>query len=591
MVRLCLRLSVCLCLCVFGKLFCVSCNVCVAVCLSVCFFYPPLAALPTRILRASKAHRYHGCRATCKSSSDASAEKSKSVAPRAITLPPRSASCKQGEGRAGRRVLTTVPAPRERLVVDALLEELGHETGVPRKLAEPHALSGAEADVARVRGRDADVESAEGPLTSRGSQDVSRALARRGLKEAQHFRLGSRVRDHSGGQDDVAHFAVARSRRPGRTAQGVLVEAAARQLATRVALHGGQTTGPRRGGPSTHRRMSPAQREDRGLSSHIHSWDVVSSHRSAMRRASCQAVLGGEPLRQFGDAEVIDHGRARWPHPRGRRSCHEGSQARRAPLQRPRSQRPAPKAVRWVRGRDKHGGPRRCPTSAAAVVGAAAGLEGGWVAHEDSRRLGVIASTAHCPDCGGLVVERVEVLLEHGGAHEALAVVRKPNVERLRASSSWRGDTRGDASEQGPARHSTALAHASEATPPCSDPRWSLCFAQRSERSERPAGVHTGRCPSMAPRTPGRDAWNKALHGLVNAVVLQRRERIGEVHVHLHPHTHRLAERALGMDEDIRAVGNGHGALLTVEHGAPHTAQVPLKDPLAKNAPPDLADA
>ena len=30
-------------------------------------------------------------------------------------------------------------------------------------------------------------------------------------------------------------------------------------------------------------------REDRGLSSHIHSWDVVSSHRSAMRRTSCHA--------------------------------------------------------------------------------------------------------------------------------------------------------------------------------------------------------------------------------------------------------------------------------------------------------------
>ena len=139
-------------------------------------------------------------------------------------------------------MLTNVTAPRERLVLDALFEELGHETGVPRKLAEPHALGGVEAGVARVRGRDTDVESAKGPLTSRGSQDVSRAQARRGLKEAQHLNLGSWVRDHSGGQDDVAHFVVARSRRPELTAQGVLVEAAARQLATRVALHGGQTT-------------------------------------------------------------------------------------------------------------------------------------------------------------------------------------------------------------------------------------------------------------------------------------------------------------------------------------------------------------
>ena len=83
---------------------------------------------------------------------------------------------------------------------------------------------------------------AEGPFTSRGSQGVSRAQARRDLKEAQHLRLGSWVPDHSGGQDDVAHFIVACSRRPGRAAQGVLVEAAAVQLTTRVALHGGQTT-------------------------------------------------------------------------------------------------------------------------------------------------------------------------------------------------------------------------------------------------------------------------------------------------------------------------------------------------------------
>ena len=138
-------------------------------------------------------------------------------------------------------MLTTVTAPRGRLVLDALLEELVHETGVPRKLAEPQALGSVEAGVARVRGRDADVESAEGPFTSRGSQDVSRAQARRGLKEALHLRLGSWVRDHSGGQDDVAHFVVARCRRHGRGAQGVLVEAAAGQLATRVALHGGQT--------------------------------------------------------------------------------------------------------------------------------------------------------------------------------------------------------------------------------------------------------------------------------------------------------------------------------------------------------------
>ena len=163
------------------------------------------------------------------------------MAPRAITLPPRRASCKQGKGRAGSQVLTTVTATRKRLVLDALLEELGHETGVPRKLAEPHALGSVEAGVARDRGRDADVESAEGPFTSRGSQDVSRAQARRGLKEAQHFRLGSWVRDHSGGQDDVAHFVVARSRRPGRTAQG--------QLATRVALRGGQTTVRAEAGP------------------------------------------------------------------------------------------------------------------------------------------------------------------------------------------------------------------------------------------------------------------------------------------------------------------------------------------------------
>ena len=87
-----------------------------------------------------------------------------------MTLP------KQGEGRAGRRVLTTVTAPRERLVLDALLEKLGHET----KLAEPHAPNGVEAGVARVRGRGADVKSAKGPFTNRGSQDVNRAQARRG---------------------------------------------------------------------------------------------------------------------------------------------------------------------------------------------------------------------------------------------------------------------------------------------------------------------------------------------------------------------------------------------------------------------------
>ena len=169
-------------------------------------------------------------------------------------------------------MLTTLTAPRERLVLDALLEELGHETGVPRNLAEPHALGSVEAGVARVRGRDADVESAEGPFTSRGRKDVSWAQARRGLKEAQHLRLGS--------QDDVAHFVVARSRRP-----------AAR---------------------TSTKESCSRWREDRGLSSHIHSWDVVSSHRSAMRARvmpCLRAVLGREPLRQFGDAEVIDHGR------------------------------------------------------------------------------------------------------------------------------------------------------------------------------------------------------------------------------------------------------------------------------------------
>ena len=198
------------------------------------------------------------------------------------------------------------------MVLGALLEEPGHETGVPRNLAEPHALSGVEAGVARVRGRDADDESAEVPLSSRGSQDVSRTQARRGLKEAQHLRLGSWVRDHSGGQDDVAHFVVARSRRPGRTAQGVLVEAAAGQLATRVALRGEQ---------ATVRAEADRRRVDDGVLLKVARGPRVELPRPLMGRGliaqigdaardmpGLRAVFGREPLRQFGDGEVIDHG-------------------------------------------------------------------------------------------------------------------------------------------------------------------------------------------------------------------------------------------------------------------------------------------
>ena len=161
------------------------------------------------------------------------------MAPRGITLPPRSASCKQGEGRAGRLVLTTVTAPRGRLVLD-------------------------------------------GP--------------------------GSWARDHSGGQDDVAHFIVARSRRPGRTAQGVLVEAAAGQLATRVALHGGQTTV---------RAEADPHRVDEGVLLKVARGPRVELPRPLMRRGHIAqvgdaarvmpglwAVLGREPLRQFGAMAV-----------------------------------------------------------------------------------------------------------------------------------------------------------------------------------------------------------------------------------------------------------------------------------------------
>ena len=78
-------------------------------------------------------------------------------------------------------------------------------------------------------GRDADVESAEGPLTSRGSQDVSRAQARRGLKEALHLRLGSALRC---GPKSTAR---AHSTRLARGATQLATRVAARRVA-RVAM-------------------------------------------------------------------------------------------------------------------------------------------------------------------------------------------------------------------------------------------------------------------------------------------------------------------------------------------------------------------
>ena len=82
---------------------------------------------------------------------------------------------------------------------------------------------------------------------------------------------------------------VARFRRPRSTAQGVLVEAAAGHFATRLALHGRQTT---------LRAEADPRLVDEGV--------------PAMRRTTCQAsgqFSGREPLRQLGGAEVIGHGR------------------------------------------------------------------------------------------------------------------------------------------------------------------------------------------------------------------------------------------------------------------------------------------
>ena len=151
-----------------------------------------------------------------------------------------------------------------------------------------------------------------------------------------------------------------------------------------------------------------------------------------------------------------------------------------------------------------------------------AGREGGWVAHEDSRRLGGVASTAHCRDFGGLVVERVEVLLEHGGAHVALAEVCKPNVERVRGQQQLAGGRPRRFQRAGPgAPQHRAHARQRGQRHIAATLRGSPCSVPRSKRSERPAGVHTIDAPCMGPRRSRRLAWNKALHFLVNAVMLQ----------------------------------------------------------------------